>query len=225
MTEAEWLAATDPVRMLAFLGESGWWGKRKGRLFGCACARRAWRLLRDERSRHAVVATEAYADGLVTVAELETAWAAAQDAADAAGRWDLAARAACYAAAPVPLRSGRVFTPCWAAADAIARLPSAGEAATPGGSDVLRDIFGPLPFRPLPLFPAYNAMTVQRVAQAAYDERQVPSGHLDPVRLAVLCDALLDAGCPVDAEVLQHLRGPGPHWRGCWALDTLLGRG
>jgi hypothetical protein len=31
--------------------------------------------------------------------------------------------------------------------------------------------------------------------------------HLDPSRLAVLCDALLDAGCPADDEILLHLRG------------------
>jgi len=33
------------------------------------------------------------------------------------------------------------------------------------------------------------------LALAAYEERQLPSGHLDPQRLAVLADALEDAGC------------------------------
>ena len=62
------------------------------------------------------------------------------------------------------------------------------------------------------------------LAHAAYDERTLPSGHLDPARLAVLSDALEDAGC-TDAAVLGHLRGPGPHVRGCHVLDLLLGRG
>jgi hypothetical protein len=40
----------------------------------------------------------------------------------------------------------------------------------------------------------------------------------------VLADALEEAGC-ADAEILTHLRGPGPHVRGCWALDLVLGKG
>jgi hypothetical protein len=40
-------------------------------------------------------------------------------------------------------------------------------------------------------------------------------------RLAVLSDALEEAGAA--AEILDHLRSPGPHTRGCWALDQCLG--
>jgi len=42
--------------------------------------------------------------------------------------------------------------------------------------------------------------------------------------LPVLADALEEAGC-TDADLLGHLRGPGPHVRGCWVLDLLLGKG
>jgi hypothetical protein len=41
--------------------------------------------------------------------------------------------------------------------------------------------------------------------------------------LPVLADALEEAGC-TDADLLGHLRGPGPHVRGCWAVDLLLGK-
>jgi hypothetical protein len=61
------------------------------------------------------------------------------------------------------------------------------------------------------------------LAQATYDERLLPSGQLDPQRLAVLSDALEDAGCS-DATLLEHLRGPGPHVRGCYVVDLILGR-
>jgi hypothetical protein len=64
---------------------------------------------------------------------------------------------------------------------------------------------------------------VVRLAQAAYDDRHLPAGTLDNGRLAILADALEEAGC-TDADVLGHLRGPGPHVRGCWAVDLLLGK-
>jgi hypothetical protein len=62
---------------------------------------------------------------------------------------------------------------------------------------------------------------VLSLAEAAYQERLLPSGELDPQRLAVLADALEEAGA--EGDLLAHLRGPGPHVRGCWALDAALG--
>ena len=90
---------------------------------------------------------------------------------------------------------------------------------------LLRDIFGN-PFRPASLAPSvltWNDATVVRLAQATYDERHMPSGLLDNVRLAVLADALEEAGCQ-DQEILSHCRSGGEHIRGCWVVDLLLGR-
>jgi hypothetical protein len=91
---------------------------------------------------------------------------------------------------------------------------------------LLRDIFGN-PFRPSPPLPpavlAWSDRVVQRLAQAAYDERRLPEGTLNPSRLAILADALLDAGGE-DESLLEHLRSPGPHVRGCWAVDAVLSR-
>ena len=56
-----------------------------------------------------------------------------------------------------------------------------------------------------------------RLALATYDVRTFD-------HLPVLVDAFEDAGC-ADADLLGHLRGPGPHVRGCWAVDLLLGKG
>jgi hypothetical protein len=64
---------------------------------------------------------------------------------------------------------------------------------------------------------------VVSVARAAYEERQLPAGTLDNTRLAVLADAVEEAGC-TDAALLGHCRGAGPHVRGCWAVDALLGK-
>jgi hypothetical protein len=91
---------------------------------------------------------------------------------------------------------------------------------------LLRDVFGN-PFRPAPVLgpavPAWNEHTVARLAQRAYEDRHLPDGTLDLTRLAVLADALEEAGV-TDALLLEHLRGPGPHVRGCFALDAILGR-
>jgi hypothetical protein len=64
---------------------------------------------------------------------------------------------------------------------------------------------------------------VASLAAAAYEERLPLNGTLDPARLAVLSDALEEAGC-ADEAILSHLRSPGPHVRGCWALDLVLGK-
>jgi len=72
--------------------------------------------------------------------------------------------------------------------------------------------------------PSCLTPSVKALAQAAYEYRLVPSGELDPARLAVLADALEEAGCQ-DQGLLSHLREQGSiHVRGCWVLDALLGR-
>jgi hypothetical protein len=101
--------------------------------------------------------------------------------------------------------------------------PSAFGVEVEAQTNLLRCIFGD-PFQPLTVSPAvlaWNDATVVRLAQAAYEERHMPEGTLDNGRLAVLADALEEAGC-TDQDILNHLRGPGPHVRGCWAVDLLL---
>jgi hypothetical protein len=104
----------------------------------------------------------------------------------------------------------------------IARYRAAEHAELAVQAALVRDIFGN-PFRPVSVDPAWLTPTVVSLVQAAYDERPLPSGELEPARLAVLADALEEAGC-TDAEILTHLRSPGPHVRGCWALDLVLGK-
>jgi hypothetical protein len=93
---------------------------------------------------------------------------------------------------------------------------------------LLRDVTGNL-FNPLPpkrgkkkwqeqwrSWLAWNDGTIVKLAQAIYDERAFD-------RLPVVADALEEASC-TNADILAHCRGPGPHVRGCWAVDLILGK-
>ena len=62
-----------------------------------------------------------------------------------------------------------------------------------------------------------------KLAEAAYEHRSLPEGTLDNARLAVLADALEESGF-ANADFLAHLRGPGPHVRGCHVVDAILGK-
>jgi hypothetical protein len=79
----------------------------------------------------------------------------------------------------------------------------------------LRDIFGN-PFRPITVDPAWLTSTVLALAQGIYDDRAFD-------RMPILADALQDAGCDND-DILTHCRGTGPHVRGCWVVDLVLGK-
>src|SRR5262249_43797709 len=108
----------------------------------------------------------------------------------------------------------------WKAAGAKGEGGTRAEAA--GQAALLRDIFGN-PFHPVALDSAWPTSTALGLATAAYDDRLLPAGTLDPDRLAILSDALEDVGCD-NGDLLSHLRGPGPHVRGCWVIDLLLGK-
>jgi hypothetical protein len=224
VTEDQWLTATDPQPMLDFL--RGRASERKLRLFACATCRSAWhwleddrlarQLLEDERSRFSVDAGERYADGAATAKELAAAHRRA---------WRLVRRTVSQ---PTPERYKPALGALGTAASSIPRdllvrvLPGVVGPASP---DLLRDIFQP--FRAAPAIDlallAWNGGTVPRLARTAYEERDLPAGTLTPARLNLLADALEDAGC-ADPDLLGHLRGPGPHVRGCWAVDLLLGK-
>jgi hypothetical protein len=115
MTESGWATCADPYEMAYFLNnrQAGWrqrlasWlggshagQRRKLHLFACACCRRLWQVLPDERSRNAVEICERYVDGQARKKELQQAAATALDAAIdaesprlATGPWVAAAQA------------------------------------------------------------------------------------------------------------------------------------
>jgi hypothetical protein len=225
MDETGWLDATDPKVMLTSLTAAGKGSGRKLRLFAVACCRRIWDTLWDPRSRAAVEAAERFADGLASEEELELAWEPAWEAVGFPRRHpsDGVERPNALAASSAATPDAQEAATCtaWDAAwDAASHRPRHAEQL--GQAALLRDIFGN-PFRPALISRAWLTPTVTALATAAYQERLPPSGALDGARLAVMADALEEAGC-TNAELLGHLRGPGPHVRGCWAVDAVLGR-
>jgi hypothetical protein len=215
MTEPEWLACVDPTAMWPHTAGKG---ERKHCLFDAACLRRVWHLLRDGRSRQAIESLERYADGGAGFEELLTA----HDQADAAcaGRVTKAESEAAWAACWATMHPREdPDLPSVNAADAVAftvkRLRAEARAAERAAqAALLRDIFGN-PFRPPPTVePCCRTPAVVALAKALYNERRFGD-------LPVLADALEEAGL-ADVELLGHLRGPGPHARGCFVLDALL---
>jgi hypothetical protein len=213
MTETEWVVCTDPAPMMEFL--CGRATDRKLRLFAVACCRRLWHLLEDDPDREAVEVAEQYVDGNATGAELRGMEQA--EPVDIFTAKNVVAHKHAYTAA------------CNAWGFAI--LEDGGGRAVPGKAlagrpaeqspyvTLLRDIFGPLPYRPIAIHPdilAWNDRLVVRLAQAIYEERRWGD-------MPLLGDALLDAGCDSD-EILAHCRSGGEHVRGCWVVDLCLGR-
>jgi hypothetical protein len=82
-------------------------------------------------------------------------------------------------------------------------------------TNFLRDIFGN-PFRPVTVDSSWLTAKVKTLAQTIYTDRTFD-------QMPILGDALEEAGC-ANPEILGHCRRPGPHVRGCWALDLVLGK-
>jgi hypothetical protein len=215
VTEAEWDACTDPKPMLEAL--RGRASDRQFQLFSCGCCRKVWHLLTAECSREAVEVSEYYADGRATEREV---YAAREQAQHHFQSNYMHRNGPAYAAA---YKCGWLGAPSVAALMVYQHLgQNTCPIAEPLHDDffcqVVRDIIGN-PFRPAALNPAWlawNGGTVAKLAAATYEERRFAD-------LPILADALEDAGCS-DADLLGHLRGPGEHVRGCWAVDLLLGK-
>jgi hypothetical protein len=239
MTEAQWLAAEDPGAMLEAVRRRA--SPRKLRLFQVACVRRVWQYVTDPGSRALVELVERAADEPVPDAEflaLPYDWLT-----DDCGGPGPAERHAYMVAGHVgyslinPLHYGSGFpSDDWqdarsaaeGAATVVAEaadlprddehLPAyqalqASEGAAQAG--LLRCLFGN-PFRPVGFDPRWRTADTLGLARGIYEDRAFD-------RLPVLADALLDAGC-ADEEILGHCRSPGPHARGCWVVDLVLGK-
>jgi hypothetical protein len=213
MTEAEWwLVCEDPGQLLVRACQLRRMSDRKLRLFAVACSRLVWDQLWYKQSRDAIEMAERYADGLCDRKALLRAGKLASGVVRRSQYREVerVARDAAIADA----HKAAVWVRC-SLGRALKDDPLQGVTQCV----LLREIAGN-PFRPSPPLPAaalaWNDGTVRRIAEGIHEERAFD-------RLPILADALLDAGCD-DEELVRHLRAEGPHVRGCWALDVVLGK-
>jgi hypothetical protein len=224
MTEAEWLTCRNSLAMLRSIGDRA--SDRKLRLFQVGCCRRMWSLVSDERWREAVLVAERYADKEATdktrVAARNCLYdfhnpirphTTALHAVEVANRRTMERRTFLYyggsahvvaeaAATADPSRRDHVYAVAYTSEyDAAAHL--------------VRDIFVN-PFQPVLFSPEWRTDTAMSLARQMYESREFGA-------MPILADALQDAGCD-EAAVLDHCRGPGPHVRGCWVVDLVLGK-
>jgi hypothetical protein len=230
MTEAEWLASNDPETMLRFVCR--YTSRRKERLFAVACCRRLGDLL-SGYCRELLVRIESAADQPLSVAAVEELINDAMAHADGlsyemgtpigSAGW-LAGNAVWSAT------EGNALGVVDEAADAVTTSkfdpnthdvrasgpPTVGDPTELAAqADLLRHIVGN-PFRPVAFSPPWRTDTAVSLARQMYEAREFSA-------MPILADALQDAGCD-SAEILDHCRGPGPHVRGCWCVDLVLGK-
>jgi hypothetical protein len=241
MTEDEWLASNDLRRMLRCLCEQFRWnddrnGQRKMRLFACALARTVWDLVPAGSCQEAVAACEQFADGdipeeqiqdhpLALLREwdqvLENHWYNLSKLRSAIGgnQWGKNAALLSQAANEVCEVETAILKDGGASAQVRKQLDANLKQRHLAR---FRDLFGN-PFRPVTLQSFSQPSNFGVLARTIYDDRRLPSGLFDNQSLAVLADALEEAGCD-NADILDHCRKPGEHVRGCWVVDLILGK-
>jgi hypothetical protein len=206
-----------------------WWliryrsNKRKARLYTVAYCHDIWHLLVADAWRHAVEVSELFSDKLASREELiqarNEATAADPDSyADLFATRGLDPGAASYAYRAAVRTAFKRPDP-----NDVARLVQKAAGEQTDLSDRQRhlylDLAGPSFFRTPPIECAllrWNNGTIVKLAKGIYDDRAFE-------RLPILADALEEAGCD-NADILYHCRGRGPHVRGCWVVDLLLGK-
>lgn len=242
--EQEWLTGDDPGQLLDMVIQPHYprvreFTERKFRLWSCACGRLVWERMAFATAtcREVVELAERYADGEIPITQLEAGSRRLEEALESVPDQEARARADCCAAevalsavwtdSDLAFRSrqgpGAVHFLAWDVEYYSAGGEELGEntmwelkeRTERALSDLLRDIFGN-PFRPIAFCLEWRTDTTVALARQMYESRNFDA-------LPILADALQDAGCE-DEQLLGHCRGSGPHVRGCWVIDLVLGK-
>jgi hypothetical protein len=208
MRESTWLKCEKVRPMLDHL--RGKVSPRKLRLFACACCRALDALMASPANRVAIETAERFADGRASREKLSAAQKACSPSVKSSP-----ARANTKLFVLASAASACAYANDWLAATWCSLSVRNGGLRFPEQVTLLRDIIGN-PFRPVSFTPMGRTTDAVRIARTMYQSRAFED-------MPILADALEDAGCD-NAELLAHCRGPGPHVRGCWVVDLLLGK-
>jgi len=242
MTEREWQTGTHPAELLvAVRGKVSY---RKLRLFACGCCRR----LSNENNRagrRRLEITEKYADAAVAEEMFLAAFPLPELTGDDRQSvryvlmlatnglgWPDAEQPSWNYDEETQVLAPKSWEPGEYAEESTLRiLPRLVNAAAFGKrekdyratiehesrvqAELVRDVVGN-PFRQVIFDPAWRTDTVVTLARQMYESR-------DFFPMPILADALQDAGCE-NEDVLTHCRARGPHVRGCWVVDGILGK-
>jgi hypothetical protein len=220
MEQNNWQGLNDLQEMLQLIKDEV--RPRKFRLFACACLRQLRERTDDPHFRRLVVLSERYVEGDCDREAFRTAFRRAWP-----NGWERARVVALVAIDPDP--QSMPFWRCLELCNEIIDLTSPGRpryyySPAPNREskplrkqqrEMLREVVGE-PFAPPRFDPAWRTPDVKTLAESIAKE-----GSFED--LPILADPLEDAGCR-DGALLAHLRGPGPHALGCWALDLVRGR-
>ncbi|VTS00927.1 Uncharacterized protein (Fragment) OS=uncultured bacterium PE=4 SV=1 [Gemmata massiliana] len=244
MSEDEWLTGTDLTAHVRFALDR--LSPRRKRLLAAGFCRSVSDLFDGPDLIKSLDVIERFADGRVPPAEVERARQLCREIAqraynayarqihdkgengDALREWirsEFAWVLAYAATTPLPIEDvGRrvILAAAQARVGVVQMMPTSSaeldeENAAQGAimCGGVREIVGN-PFRPPLFLRDWQTATAMALAAQMYESRDFSA-------MPILADALQDAGCD-DEHVLAHCRGEGPHIRGCWVLDLVLGK-
>ncbi|VTR97955.1 Uncharacterized protein (Fragment) OS=uncultured bacterium PE=4 SV=1 [Gemmata massiliana] len=214
LTESQWLEWDDPVPMVSFLRSHV--NDRRLQLFACGVCRKLAPLMGIVEYELGLEAAERYANGERTKSAMKryrqvlTHHRISLSGGDSSEQYT----ALFLATVAISERDFRSFPTCLTDLLRVRQSDQVRSAIYPAGP-TLREIFGN-PFRPVSFSPSWRTSTAVALASQMYESRDFSA-------MPILADALQDAGCD-NSDVLDHCRGKGPHVRGCWVVDLVLGK-
>jgi hypothetical protein len=234
MTESEWLACADLHSLLEYVSLTP--SERKRRLSLVACAGRLPRTLICPEIEEAVGLVSRLAEGAGRSEDADILYIAMMDRASEFSPLALTDVAKAQAEVAAAIVGETIPWRVWMLAHVVGmavgtpfdetgrkqvfvwtpELTEAIQKEQQAASEILRDIYGRLLFRPVSLDPSWLTSDVVALAEGIYAENAFD-------RMPILADALQDAGCD-SPDILNHCRQPGKHVRGCWVVDMLTGR-
>jgi hypothetical protein len=213
MTEIEWENGTDPTPMLQFV--RGKTSDRKLRLFAAAAFGRLAALLPDPRQRRGIEVLEQLAEGTITLTQCRRETTEVRHAIPA-DDWVVGMPPTDHPHY-IALMLYREFCSRSIATHAVQTTAGLADGHREQHEQIrlMRCIFAN-PFHPITVKSHWLTSIAVSLARTIYEERAFD-------RLPSLADALVAAGCD-DSELFAHCRSEGPHVRGCWVVDAMLGK-